>query len=429
MTLTDHIRTRLRRRLTGEERLALDDRAPAIGRGLRDVDELGLYLHVPFCRQKCPYCPYNKTLFRPELARAYADAVIREIDLYADHVADRSFTSFYIGGGTPTTMLGCGLDRVLEHVNRTFRMRGSIHMESHPNDLTGDALHALADMGVEHLSIGVEALQDHHLRILKRPYTAEQAVESVGRAVANGFRCVNADMLMALPGQTVAEAVETGRMLLDLGVDQIAAYPLFSFPHTSFNRSNGLSVNGPAGVFRRRRMLRALETLFYSAGCRRTSVWAFTRNGVPAYCSVTVPIYLGLGASGGSYLRDIFYLNSFDAEAYIESLDNGRLPVALTVELTEKMQRAGWLYWRLYETRFTKSAFQQRFNAAFDDDYGRSTRVLSRLGLLTDDGEEIALTDAGAYWLHVVQDLFSLDAVGRLWSRAMQTPWPQRVEL
>ncbi|MCK4872959.1 MAG: radical SAM protein [Phycisphaerales bacterium] len=429
MNLTTHIRRWARKRLTGEADLVLEHRLPQIDRGLNNVDELGLYLHLPFCRQICPYCPYNKTLYRPELAERYRRAVLTEIDLYADVVGDRPVSSFYIGGGTPTTMLSHGLGTILKHIHDTFNMRCSIHMESHPNDLTDDALSMLVDLGVEHLSIGVEALQDHHLRALRRPYTVEQVTETLQRAVARPFRCVNADMMFALPGQTVSEVAQTGSMLVDLGVDQIAAYPVFTFPHTTWGQTNGSATPGHLEVLRRRRMLSSLESLLYNTGFRRTSVWAFTRDQVPAYCSVTVPLYLGLGASGGSYLRDVFYLNTFSVPAYIRSLERGQLPIALTVELSEKMQMAGWLYWRLYETHFRKSAFPERFGVPFDHEYGRLMRVLSALGLARVDDERVELTDTGAYWLHVFQDFFSIDGVGRIWAEAMDTPWPRQAVL
>ncbi|MCP3903524.1 MAG: coproporphyrinogen III oxidase family protein [Planctomycetes bacterium] len=427
MRLTDHIRRQLRKRLTGEADVVLVDRVPEIERAFEGVEELGLYLHLPFCRRICPYCPYNKTLYRVGLADGYAEAVIREIDLYASAVGDRPITSFYVGGGTPTVMLDHGLDRILRHVRASFRMKCAVHMESHPTDLTDEALAALLDMGVEHLSVGVEALQDHHLRALGRPYTADEVRATVARTVARGFRCVNVDMMFALPEQTVDEVVHTGRALVDAGVDQVAAYPLFDFPYTPWTRVTRSRTGGPAAVFTRRKMLKALEHVFYGAGFRRTSVWAFTRAGVSPYCSVTVPLYLGIGASGGSYLRDVFFLNTFDVGAYIESLERGRLPVALSVKLSRKMQMAGWLYWRMYGVRFRKRAFLERFGTAFDAIYGREARSLGRLGLLRDDGTEITLTDAGAYWLHVVQDIFSLDAVGKLWGTAMTTPWPRRV--
>lgn len=177
-------------------------------------------------------------------------------------------------------------------------------------------------------------------------------------------------------------------------------------------------------------MLGILEKIFYDAGFERTSVWAFTRPGVPKYCSVTVPLYVGLGASGGSYLKDVFYLNTFNVREYIRALENGRMPIALSLDLTENMQMAGWLYWRIYETRFKRSDFQKRFGKESDRVYGKYIKLFSLLGFLKkDDGDEITLSDNGTYWLHVLQDLFSIEYISQLWGTSKQEPWPEKVVL
>ena len=133
------------------------------------------------------------------------------------------------------------------------------------------------------LSIGVESLVDRHLKTLCRPYTAEAAKESVRRAVAAGFSCVNVDVMFGLPGQTCDEVAETGRELVKLGIDQVAAYPIFLFPYTRMGSENGHANHGIMQSLKRRRMLRILENIFYEAGYERSSVWAFTK-GVPRYC-------------------------------------------------------------------------------------------------------------------------------------------------
>ncbi len=423
------LRNRIRRLLVGQDSVALKRRMPSLEKRFQGIDEFGLYLHVPFCRQICPYCPYNKELYRPEMAERYAGAVLREIDIYGQLIGDRPVTSFYIGGGTPTTMLSSGLDRILEHVHKSFNMQCGIHLESHPNDLTPDGLDRIASMGVDYLSIGVEALQDHHLGTLRRPYTVDRVKAAVGRAVDKGFRCVNVDFIFALPKQTFEELRQAGRDLVGLGVDQVAAYPLFRFPYTPWDALAKRNRHQGHSVFQKRRMLRVLERTFYTAGFERTSVWAFTRRGVPRYCSVTVPLYVGLGASGGSYLKDVFYLNTFSASEYVEALESGRMPIALSLDLTERMQMAGWLYWRIYETRFKKRDFRDRFGRDFDEVYGRYIRLLGRLGFLNADDGEVVLTDRGSYWLHALEDVFSINYISKLWGQAARNPWPEEVVL
>jgi coproporphyrinogen III oxidase-like Fe-S oxidoreductase len=426
------LRRSLLRFLTGEREIRLT-RAPASPDELRarfeEIESLGLYVHIPFCEQICPYCPYNKELYSAGLADGYAKALMREIDLYADIVADRPVTSFYVGGGTPTTMLHSGLAEIIGHVRRTFDVRCDIHMESHPNHLSSRNLQAIESLGVRHLSIGVEALSDRHLKTLCRTYSADQVKEAIARAVSHGFRCVNVDVMFALPGQTFREIEDSGHELVRMGVDQVAAYPLFVFPYTPMGRTHGARGHVIGQSLRRRRMLRILEDIFYGAGYERTSVWAFTRRGVPRYCSVTVPLYLGLGASGGSYLRDVFYMNTFGVAEYVRALEEGRMAIALSVGLTERMQRAGWLYWRIYETRFRRADYQNRFGEDIDVEYGRFLRLLRLLRLLEDDDEWIALSDRGAFWLHACEDLASIDYVSELWGAARRDLWPERVIL
>jgi len=429
MWLERFLRGQFRRLLTKEAHIALERRVPVLESRFQDIDELGLYLHIPFCRQICPYCPYNKEVYRSGVAERYTEAVIREIDIYSDLIGSKPVTSFYIGGGTPTTMLYSGLDKILDHIFRVFNVQCDIHMESHPNDLSLDDLNTILSMGVQHLSTGVEALQDKHLRTLNRPYTVEKARAAVERAVGRGFKCVNVDVMFALPGQTCREIEETGHALMEMGVDQVAAYPLFRFPYTKMGETAKGNNRISSGIFERRKMLSVLERIFYNAGFARTSVWAFTRPGVPKYCSVTVPLYVGLGASGSSYLKDVFYLNTFSVAEYIRALENGRMPIALSLDLSVDMQMAGWLYWRIYEARFEKSDFKRRFGKDFDRIYGKYMKPLALFDFLRDDGEQVTLSDKGTYWLHAFEDLFSIEYISKLWGTSEQEPWPEKVVL
>jgi coproporphyrinogen III oxidase-like Fe-S oxidoreductase len=174
MWFESFLRDQLRRLIAKEKYIALERRIPLLDSKFQDIDEFGLYLHIPFCHQICPYCPYNKEIYHPEAAERYTQAVKKEIELDSELIGNKPITSFYIGGGTPTTMLYSGLDKILDHIVNVFNLKCDIHMESHPNDLSMDNLSTIRSMGVQHLSIGVEALQDNHLKTLNRPYTVEK---------------------------------------------------------------------------------------------------------------------------------------------------------------------------------------------------------------------------------------------------------------
>ncbi len=265
---------------------------------------------------------------------------------------------------------------------------------------------------------------------VKSDNNAKEVKAAIERASNNGYTCFNVDFIFALPGQTYSELEQAANELVGMGIDQVAAYPLFYFPYTKMGESAKQSNYNPAGIMKRRKMLRILEDIFYSRKYERTSVWAFTKEGLPKYCSVTVPLYVGLGASGGSYLRDVFYLNTFNVAEYIKRLEDGEMPIALSLDLSESMQMAWWFYWRVYETRFKRSDFKKRFEKDFNEIYGKYVRLFSLSGLIKkDDGNEVVLSDKGTFWLHALEDLFSLDYISKLWGTSKQEPWPKRVVL
>ncbi len=426
----EYIQRSIYRHFTGENQLIMNDAPPSVNvlsQKFQDIRETGIYLHIPFCTRICPYCPYNKEIFREEACLKYVNAVIKEIDSYIPFLKKTPVTSFYIGGGTPTTMLNKGIETIINHIYRHLDMRCHIHMESHPNHLTVENLKIIESIGVKYLSIGVEALQDHHLKALKRPYTVSEVMKNIERAVSRNFNCVNVDFIFDLPGQTESEIEQAGNSIVKLGVQQAATYPLFRFPYTSLGKEFHKSKSVIGTMFRRRRYLKIIEEIFYGSGYDRSSVWAFTKKEIDKYCSVTVPLYIGLGASGSSYLRDIFYVNTFSVGEYIKSVSEAKSPVSLSVPLSEEMQMSGWLYWRMYETRFMKSDFFRRFNMSFDDKYGSFIEFLNRIGYLKNGLDQINLTDKGAYWIHAFEDFFSIDYINKLWGTSIQNPWPGKV--
>lgn len=430
--LKDRIRNRISRKLTGEREIAFTNQLPSeakLSANFAALASIGLYLHIPFCNRICPYCPYNKELFSEEACRAYTSTIKQEIDAYSALLDGKEVSSFYIGGGTPTSMLGIGLEDIIEHAYKRFNMHCGAHMESHPNHLTKENLRTVKSLGTRYLSVGVEALQDHHLKAIERPYTVSEVKTSVGRAMEMDFECVNIDYIFDLPGQTEKEVEEAGKEMVKLGMEQAATYPLFSFPYTRFGQEASAKRAPIPTMFRRRKLLKILEEVFYSNGYERSSVWAFTKSGIDKYCSVTVPSYIGLGASGGSYLNDLFYVNTFKVAEYIQSYCEERSPIALSLELTEEMQMAGWLYWRIYETQFSKSDFVKRFGSSFDKKYGKYMNILKRLGFLVNGEDHVKLTDLGTYWIHAFEDFFSIDYINKLWGRSRYDAWPERIKL
>jgi len=190
-----------------------------------NLKRAGLYLHVPFCKNLCSFCPYNRIEYDDTLFEQYERAIHEEIELYKQSLNHCEFVSLYIGGGTPTVNLS-GLLRILEHLKSAFSLSCDICIELHPSNMDKACLESLKDLGVTMLSVGVESTSDHILKNIGRNHDGNTAIDALRRATEIGFDSVNADLMFALPGQTlqdwendlravIAEGVET-RSQLDL---------------------------------------------------------------------------------------------------------------------------------------------------------------------------------------------------------------------
>ena len=404
-------------------------------RGRPDLDglamqDLGLYLHVPFCRHPCFYCPYFKETYDEAKARAYARAVREEISFYASRLDGAAITDFYIGGGTPTTMMDSGLPEIFREARDRFNVRCAISSETHPTDVTPDMIERLHRLDVRNVSMGVESFSDSHLNGIGRPYDSQRARQAVALLMDAGFDCVNIDIMFGLPDQTADDVHRDIATALSLGVDQISAYPIFTFPHTGLEDTVRRRGQRLPGMARRREMLRCIEQLCYRAGMRRSGVWSFTRPDVDKYSSVTVPRYVGLGAGAGSLIPGFFYINVFDVDTYIGHMAEKREPpVALSIDFSRREEMIHWLYWRIYETRVDKHAFRTEFDRDFDDVFGTIFALFELLGFAVDNGNVVEMTDRGNYWVHVLQNLFSLDFIGRVWQTCLEETWPQKISL
>jgi oxygen-independent coproporphyrinogen-3 oxidase len=393
---------------------------------LSGLSGTNLYIHIPFCKSLCPYCPYNRVLYDKALAARYARALHREIELYSDLLGNIEIGSVYIGGGTPTTMTEA-LGPVLDHLQRCFRLTGPIALETIPTDLDQRTLLQLRAIGVSLLSIGVQSFNDQYLKLIGRRYQASLLPEAIGRALAAGFDSVNIDLMFALPGQTTAEAVADLEIALGLGAGQVTLYPLFTFPYAPVGRHLRLRRVAFPGLRVRREMYRALHDDALAHDMDRVSVWGFRKHEVARFSSVTRDDYIGIGAGAGTCRPRVFYFNTFSVPDYIRTCADGRLPVALQMQMSDAMQRLYWLYWRLYETSVSKTQFARLF--AGDAGIRWLLWLALHLRLVFDDGDRYVLSERGSFWIHLLQNYYVLNYIDKVWTRSMQEAWPERIEL
>jgi oxygen-independent coproporphyrinogen-3 oxidase len=391
------------------------------------VERTSLYLHVPFCRHSCPYCPYIKVPYHESLIEAYTRAAVAEVDWWADTIGPAEITSIYIGGGTPTLALS-SVTSVLARVRTRFRLTGDICIETNPADVDEKTVRRLHDAGVALVSLGVQSFHPGNLNILGRCYEPSVAERALALLVESGFASINVDIMFALPGQTADNVTADLARAAQLGANQLTTYPLFTFPYTSVGEYLRLTAVRMPDLRVRRAHYRAISEWCAEHGFERVSVWGFKQGAVPRYSSVTRDGYIGVGPGAGSHLPDGFVLNTFDLNSWIRATCEGRTAIALRMPFAGKMSGWWWLYWRFYDTRIPLDDL----DATLGKDAPKARRWLKAVeqaGLAVRDGGYLELTEPGAFWLHLAQNHFALNYVNTLWSKARREPWPQAVAI
>ena len=400
------------------------------------LQRLGLYLHVPFCHNLCPYCPYHRIKFDEEVYRRFETAAHEEIDLRARQLAEEvavnggrqpRIVSLYVGGGTPT-VVPAALSRLLGHLSKAFGSAGDVCVELHPAAMADDCLGMLRTAGVSMLSVGVESLSDRLLGLIGRSHDAATAEDAVRRAVAHGFEAVNVDLMFALPTQTLDELDNDLRSVLALGVDQVSTYPIFGFPYTEWGQRLGLAKIGRPRGDTIRQMLDLIRQRCREHGLEQCAVWSFLRPQKKKFSSITRHHYLGFGPSAASMTGRQFCVNTFSIEEYVAAFP-GRSPVALVLPVSRRLEMAYWLYWRVYEMKLRGADFHELFGEDLEAVYGWLLRLLVRLGVMTRHDNCYRVTEGAAYWVHRFQNEYSLNYINRLWGRCRQQAWPREVRL
>lgn len=417
----------IQKMVTGEsKRFRMHPYLPEFPKNLKRV---GLYLHVPFCKNLCPFCPYNRIEYDEELFRKYERAVHEEIEIYTPHLKESEFISLYIGGGTPTVNLE-GLLRILDHLKKNFSLSCDICIELHPNNMESKSLDKLKEAGVSMLSVGVESTCDRILNRIGRNHHGKAALDSLKRAVATGFDSVNADLMFALPGQDLNNWRDDLNRVIHQSVDQISTYPLFSFPYSDLGQSKKIKeVKRPDNRIIRS-MLELTDSISKDAGYKRCAVWSWVKASKKKFSSITRHHYIGFGPSAASMTGDDFYVNSFDVSSYSKALPDKR-PIALSMPVNIRLEMAYWLYWRVYELQIRENDFKDLFGDEFsiDNEFSKIIRPFQLTKMIDKKSYGYSINDSGAYWIHRLQNEYSLNYINRLWGECRKKPWPVEVYL
>jgi len=396
----------------------------------KDKDEIGLYVHIPFCKMPCPFCAYIRYPWNPKLERPYVEAVKKEIDLYRKVLGDVKINSIYVGGGTPTIMPEGAAD-ILKHVRNTFDVSSDIGVESNPDDLNEKTLAMLLNAGVSKLSMGVQSFNDEVLKgIGRRSHNAKQALDAIELVMGNdGFDTFSVDLMFSLPTQSLADLKKDLDIVIEKDLPQIATYPLLLFPYCKMYcdvKENKIELPDKKVE---KKMYEVIVNSFVNAGYEPCSVWSFAKSGIDKYGSVERDEYIGVGAGAMSNVGKYFYSNTASVEEYIQTLGKGSLPITIGAKYSPEGVAARWLCMSLYETGFDKSEFKKRFGMNVDEKFKSFLRWLKLFGVIKVEGDHVQVTRKGMYSIHLMTKTFLLTFIARAGTACMENPKPLNLRL
>jgi len=199
---------------------------------------LGLYIHLPWCERKCPYCDFNSHEARQIPEQAYVDALLRDLENDLALAAGRSVDTLFIGGGTPSLFSAAAIDRLLRGIGSLLPLSTGLEatMEANPGSAEAAKFAGFRAAGINRLSLGVQSFDDDRLRQLGRIHDSDQARAAVEHARAAGFRRLNIDLMHGLPGQTVAGAAADLAAALQCEPSHLSWYQLTIEPNTVFHK-------------------------------------------------------------------------------------------------------------------------------------------------------------------------------------------------
>ena len=383
-------------------------------------DSLGLYVHIPFCKSICNFCPYCKIKYSDELCNRYIDSIIAEIHrVGCQNTEKKQVTSLYFGGGTPA-LASDRIKEIIDSINEHFIITEGIGIELHPDDVTVDVLEKLKNCGITKISIGVQSFCDKYQKILGRKSVNASRLASALSKVS--FETVSMDFIFALPDQTYDDLKSDIDAAFMAGANHIAIYPFIDFTFTE-SRVRAMSKK------KKRKLLDEITQYCLSKGYSRSSIWTFSSIPDANYSSMTRENFLGFGCSATTLLKEQFKINTFDVKSYCERIRSAEPSTSLTIRFTGRQRMIYWLFWTAYTTKVKAEDFEKFFGVSLKKMYGFELLLAKLFGFVKEDKGVYEMTLKGAFYYHYYENFYTLSYIDKMWGIMRKEPFPERMDL
>ena len=391
---------------------------------LRSLPPLSLYVHIPWCLKKCPYCDFNSHELRednPLCEDTYVEALIRDLESALPNVWGRQLNSVFFGGGTPSLFSADAIDQILTAVRALLPLEpmAEVTLEANPGTFEAQKFADFHAAGVNRLSIGIQSFNARYLNALGRVHDDAQAYRAVDIAQQH-FDNVNLDLMYALPGQNVADACRDIETACSFGGAHLSAYHLTLEPNTLFHRFPPELPTDEQSA----EMQKGIEQIMLANGYRHYETSAFAQQGRESRHNMNYWLfgdYLGIGAGAHSKIsfedRIIRQMRFKQPKTYLEKAKDSTVASTATVQVQQELKQQD----RSFEFMMNALRLTGGFETAlFEERTGLPvTVVMTQLneaeqrGLIARDHRQVTPTQMGKRFLNDLLQIFLPDTTGR----------------
>lgn len=375
-----------------------------------DKKELGIYIHIPFCKQKCYYCDFISFANKEEKQEQYIKAIKKEIDTY--QLEKYNVTTIYIGGGTPSYIKSKYIVELMEKLkskltnNETEFDKMEITIEVNPGTVTKEKLQDFKSCGINRLSIGLQTTNNHLLRQIGRIHTYEEFLDTYNWAKQVGFENINVDLMLGLPNQTIKDLKDSLEKVIKLGATHISVYSLIIEDGTVISKllDEG-KVELPSEELEREMYWYVKNTLELN-GYKHYEISNFAKENKESKHNMNCwkqKEYIGLGVAAHSYLNDTRFSNTNNIENYIDNVENKDIEEVQSLE--DKQDEFMLLGMRMLDG-VDIAVFKQKFGKNPIYLYKDKLNELVEEGLVVVDLNHIRLTNKGLDLANLVFEEF-----------------------
>ena len=371
----------------------------------------GIYIHIPFCKKRCHYCDFYKSVDLLQVD-SFLAALSQEIFLRKDYLNERIISTIYFGGGTPSILSAKQLCEILNLIKTAYTVlsEAEITMEANPDDLSAEYLKEIKSIGINRLSIGIQSFSDKDLIFMGRRHSAMQAIEAVKMSQSVGFENISIDLIYGIPGMSLQQWKENLQQAFQLKVQHLSAYHLTFHKGTQFWKqlTKGVihEINEDESIMQFEMLIEeAQKNDFVHYEISNFALDGFFSRHNTSYWNQTE--YLGLGPSAHSYNKATRFWNVSSVKKYLQHIDNKTIAGRFeTLSINDKFN--DYLLTRLRTCwGISKNQLLQQFGSKYFQYFEQKIIHYISLGFIEESNDNVYITKKGLFISDsIIEELF-----------------------